>query len=99
VVLSYTTPPIEGRPFHFSVTEVNGQARLEAFLNGVSFWSRDCTDLPCREVFPLPDKVAGSTLLVTAKDEDEEKELVFFINDDGMGVPMDAPERTLETLE
>ena len=47
------------------------------------------------ERISIPENVAGSTLLISVKDDLEERELAFFINDDGEGVPIGTETREL----
>ena len=88
VNVSYERRPIEGAPFKFSAVNVAGAADFNAYIDGEIFWSRRCPDPPCHEEALIPENVAGSTLLIVATDDEETRELTFFINDDGEGVPM-----------
>jgi hypothetical protein len=93
--VTYERPPIEGRPFHVSASDVDGSADFRAYLNGEIIWSHRCPDPPCHEQVSIPENVAGSTLLIVVTDNQEERELTFFINDEGEGVPMRAETREL----
>ncbi len=94
VNVTYERPPVEGEPFRISAQEVAGSAKFKVYLNGEILWEHDCPDPPCHEQLMIPTNVAGSTLLVEVKDNREQHELVFFINDDGRGMP--GPQRILE---
>ena len=95
VNLTYERPPMEGNPFHVIARDVNGSADFKAYLNGEIFWSHRCPDPPCHGQVSIPENVAGSTLLVVVTDDQEERELTFFINDEGEGVPMRAKTQEL----
>jgi hypothetical protein len=94
VNVTYERPPVEGEPFRISAQEVAGSAKFKVYLNDEILWEHDCPDPPCHEQLMIPTNVAGSTLLVEVKDNREQHELVFFINDDGRGMP--GPQRILE---
>jgi hypothetical protein len=85
--VGYKDPPIEDRMFALTAEEVSGSAHFTVYLNGQSFWEHECPDPPCHEQLRIPPNIAGSTLLVTVRDSEEEHELLFFINDNGEGVP------------
>lgn len=85
--LSYRSNPIEGQVFHISADDVRGRARFRADINGELFWEDECPDPPCHEQCLIPERIAGSTLLLTVHDDEEQHELTFFINDDGEGIP------------
>jgi len=95
VNVTYEQPPIEGKRFYILATDVAGSADFRAYINGQSFWSHRCPDPPCHEEVSIPENVAGSTLLISVKDDLEERELAFFINDDGEGVPIGTETREL----
>ena len=85
--ISYQNRPVEGRLFHISADGVSGTAHFKAHLDGAPFWEHECPNPPCHEEWRVPPGIAGSTLLITVRDNEEEHELLFFINDDGEGVP------------
>ena len=88
----YTTPPRQGEPFGVSVDQPSGLVRFELYINGSLFADHLCDDPPCYETFRIPKEVSGSTLLLKVADRDGEQELFFFIDDEGKGIPLRAPE-------
>lgn len=90
--IHYKNNPVEGKRFSFSVSDTTGVCVFTAYLRGSRIWTAKCDDPPCHEEFRLPRNIAGETLLIEVRDAHDHEELVFFINDDGKGIPTKKPE-------
>ncbi|WPJ96358.1 hypothetical protein SH580_01410 [Coraliomargarita algicola] len=92
--ITYERPPLAGKKFVFAMRTNSGRSRVNIFLNGNEIQTFDCDDPPCYQAFFVPQGTAGSTLLLRGFDGREEYEIFFFINEDGLGILTDSPQKT-----